>query len=243
MHTCLSPCGDLDMSPRGIVDTARAKGLDLIAVCDHNTAENIVAVKNASRMQSGHPHVLSGLEVCTLEEVHVLALFETPEDALKMQALVYDHLPPRSNRPDIFGEQVVANEYDEVEGFNDRLLIGATELELDRVVSFIHQYGGLALAAHVDRESFGLLGQLGFFPPDLDVDGLEISRRCDLEALLNLYPELSSKPIIRSSDAHDPSDIGAVWTEFLLEAPSLKELALALAGDRERKILRISEKN
>ncbi|MEW6262805.1 MAG: PHP-associated domain-containing protein [Thermodesulfobacteriota bacterium] len=237
VHTCLSPCGDLDMSPRGVVEAAAAGRLDIIAVCDHNTAENVAATRRASERRGGRPWVLAGLEVCTAEEVHLLALFEEPETALEMQAVVYNHLPPKTNRPEIFGEQVVANEDDEVEGFNDRLLIAATDLELAAVVAEIHALGGLALASHVDREAFGLLGQLGFIPPGLALDGLEVSPRCDWPDFLARHPELAGWPIVRSSDAHFLPDLGSAWTEFLLAEPSLEEIALALKSAGGRKII------
>ena len=240
IHTCLSPCGDLDMSPRGIVEAARALNLDLIAICDHNTAENAAAACRAAKRDGGRVKVLSGLEVCTSEEVHVLALFETPEKALDMQALVYDRMPPKTNRPEIFGEQVVANEDDEVEGFNERLLIGSVNLSLNGVTEAIHERGGLAVAAHIDRESYGLLGQLGFFPPDLDVDAIEISSRCNWPELLAVHPELTGKPVLRSSDAHYVKDIGSGWTEFQLEEPTLKEIGLAFRKQNGRNINRIS---
>ena len=236
VHTCLSPCGDLDMSPRNVVETAGNMGLDVIAICDHNTAENVAAVRRASIRNQGAPHVLCGLEICTLEEVHVLALFDHPRAAHKMQSLVYLHLPPDLNSPEIFGEQVAANEDDEVESFNQRLLIGAAGLDLEQVVVAVHELGGLAVAAHVDREAYGLLGNLGFFPDDLEIDAVEISRSGRLEPMLDRYPDLAAKPIIRCSDAHYVSEIGSAWTEFRIKNPSIAELSLAFKQARGRQI-------
>ena len=236
VHTCLSPCGDLDMSPRNVVETAKNLGLDVIAICDHNTAENVAAARRAALGNKGAPHVLCGLEICTLEEVHVLALFDHPRAAHKMQSLVYLHLPPDLNSPEIFGEQVAANENDEVEFFNQRLLIAAAGLDLEEVVGAIHELGGLAVAAHVDREAYGLLGNLGFFPDGLEIDAVEISRFGRLKPMLDLYPDLAGKPIIRCSDAHYVSEIGSAWTEFRLESPSIAELALAFKQTRGRQI-------
>lgn len=235
LHTCLSPCGDLDMSPRGIIEAALERGLDIIAICDHNTAENAAACFRAAA-RAGGPSVLAGLEVCSSEEVHILTLFDSPETADNMQAYVYAHMPPRTNRPEIFGEQVIANEDDEVEGFNDRLLIGATNLNLAEIVTESHRLGGLALASHIDREAFSLLGQLGFTPPDLELDGFELSKNGRMEDLLRIYPDLTGRPIIRSSDAHFLPDVGSAWTEFYLERPELAELELALMGKDGRQI-------
>ena len=113
IHTCLSPCSDWEMSPRKIIRRSLDLGLDLIAVCDHNTAENAGAAMREGQKQG--LWVLPGMEICSKEEVHILALFEELEKALAMQDFVYDHLPGE-NRPEVFGCQVVANEYDEVLG-------------------------------------------------------------------------------------------------------------------------------
>jgi len=240
IHTCLSPCGDLEMSPRGIVEAALEKRLDLIAICDHNTAENIAATVRAAARAGGRLKVLAGMEICSAEEVHILALFERPEQALDLQDLIYAHLPPRSNRPEVFGEQVIANELDEVEGFNDRLLIAATDLEAAAVIHAVHQRGGLLVASHIDRPAYSILGQLGFIPPDLEIDGLEISKGCHLESLLARHPDLAGRPVIRSSDAHFIVDVGAAWTEFLLAEPVLAEMVLALRAQGGRRIAGLS---
>ena len=239
IHTCLSPCGELDMSPRAIVQAALIRNLDLIAICDHNSAENTAATVRAAQRTGRDLGVLSGMEICTSEEVHVLALFETPDRALKMQGLVYSRLPDRTNRPEVFGEQVVANEADEVEGFNDRLLIAATDLDLASAVRTIHEHGGLAIASHVDREAYGLIRQIGFIPTGLDLDAIEISKRSDPKALLDRHPGLAAYPWVRNSDAHHIPDVGSAWTEFLVQEPSLSELALALRRRLGRRLLRV----
>ncbi|MBU2548988.1 MAG: PHP domain-containing protein [Proteobacteria bacterium] len=239
LHTCLSPCGDLDMSPRGVVRAALNRGLDLIAICDHNSAENTAATVRAARRTGRRIRVLSGMEICTSEEVHLLALFETPDRALEMQALVYSRLPARTNRPEVFGDQIVANEDDEVEGFNDRLLIAAADLDLASAVRAVHELGGLAIASHVDREAYGLIRQLGFIPASLDLDAVEISKQSDPEVLLARHPGLAAYPRVRNSDAHYISDVGSAWTEFLVQNPSLAELALAFRERQGRRLLRV----
>lgn len=233
VHTCLSPCAELEMSPRAVVEAAIQAGLDVIAVCDHNSAENAAAAVRAG-LQRGLL-VLPGLEINTREEVHILALFETPEQALEMQAVVYDNLKG-SNRPELFGDQVVVNEFDEVEGFNDRLLIGAVGLGVYEVLEQAHRLGGLSIASHVDRQSFGLIGQLGFIPPDLPVDALELSRRAGKGERESLAAQAPHLPIVKSSDAHLPRDVGNPRTEFYLARPSWSEIRLALAAEKGRRI-------
>lgn len=233
IHTCLSPCAELEMSPRGIVNEAVNKGLDLIAVCDHNSAENAAAVMDASRQTN--LTVLPGMEVTSKEEVHVLGIFSTPDDATRMQTLVYEHLEG-VNDAETFGLQVVVDADGTVSGYNNKLLIGATNLSLEHVVQAIHAHNGLAVAAHIDREGFGILGQLGFIPPDLNLDALEVSRKVDLKGARAVFPDYGLYPFLQSSDAHVLDAIGSGRTPFMLEATSFDELKLALKGEQGRSI-------
>jgi 3',5'-nucleoside bisphosphate phosphatase len=235
VHTCLSPCGTLDMTPRKIVAQARLAKLDLIAITDHNSAENVGAVIAAA---AGAPlKVIPGLEITTAEEAHVLGLFGSLDDALSMQALVYEHLTPGENDEELFGMQVVASADDEVDGMCGRLLIGATDLSVDAVVDAIRARGGLAVAAHIDRESFSLVGQLGFLPPQLEFAAVEISRRLTLPEARARFPEYARYALLSASDAHDLGQLGSNPTRLLAAGTELAELALALAGRDGRRVI------
>lgn len=236
IHTCLSPCGDWDMSPRAVIEKSREKGLDIIAVCDHNSVENAGAAMRAGRKHG--VHVLPGMEICSREEVHILAVFETLDQGMEMQEYVYANLPGE-NRAEFFGYQVIANENDEVLGENPRLLIGATTLSLKEIVKRTHQIGGLSIAAHVDRQAFGLISQLGFIPPDLPLDGVEVSFRIPLKNAKEKIPGINNLSCITSSDAHFPDDIGRAKTSFFIDSTSLawlEEIRFALHGLNQRKI-------
>jgi PHP family Zn ribbon phosphoesterase len=221
------------MSPRRIVAEAVERGIDVIGIADHNSAENVVAV---SRAAGERITVLSGLEVTSREEVHVLALFDSPASALGLQALVYENLPGE-NDEETFGMQPIVNEHDEVEGFSPRLLIGATALPLEDIVDRIRRDGGLAIAAHVDREAFGIIAQLGFVPPALPLSALEVSGRKTRAEALALYSEGGRYPVIRSSDAHAPEEIGAATTTFVLDSPTCAEIGRGLKGELGRKVV------
>ena len=222
------------MSPKKIVQKSLEKCLDLIAICDHNTIENAAAI-----LREGHRQgiaVLPGMEICSKEEVHLVTLFNKIEDGLAVQEYVYAHLPGK-NQPDVFGNQVIADEHDQVLGENPRLLIGATQLGLVDIVKKVHQFGGICIGSHVDRPSYSLIGQLGFIPPDLHLDAVEVSYRVALDRALSQVPGIEGYPCVTSSDAHFLSDIGKVWTEFVLAAPTLEEIRMALAAIDGRKIL------
>ena len=234
IHTCLSPCATLDMTPRKIVEQAQKKNLEIIAITDHNSAENAGSVMAAA--QDTELYVIPGIEVTTSEEAHIVGLFENTLDALSMQTLVYDHLQPGENDDDLFGMQVIANAFDEVEGMNRRLLIGATNLGLSEVIDAIHKLNGLAVAAHIDRQAFSIISQLGFIPEGLDVDAVEISRRMTLTQARILFKEYEKFAFITSSDAHDIPEVGISPTNFLMAGPDMAELRLALKGEKGRKI-------
>jgi len=233
IHSCLSPCGDLDMSPSGIVKKSLEVGLNIIAICDHNSAENTGAAIRAGKSQG--LVVLPGLEVTSREEVHVLAIFDREEQAISMQELVYKDFKG-TNRPEIFGDQVVANEFDEVEGFNDRMLIGASQLALENIVKEIHGLGGLCVASHVDKPSFSIFSQLGFIPNNLELDALEISGTSDRESVHQKLPGALKYPLVTFSDAHFLEGIGTRYTIFSLAAPNVEEIRLALAGELGREV-------
>ena len=223
IHTCLSPCGDLDMHPQALIEAALTKNLDIIAICDHNSMENAGYVMRAAAGST--ITVLPGMEVTSAEEVHVVALMEDLGRAQKLQDLVYAHLNGM-NDEDVFGVQAVVNEHGEVEGLNTRLLIGATSLTLKQLVDAIHDLQGLAIASHI-----------GFIPPDVRFDALEVSAALGIAKARQRYPELADYPFITSSDAHYIKDIGRNVIRLRLEAPSLAEIQSALRDENGRSIL------
>jgi len=233
MHTCLSPCAGLDMYPSALVGRAVAEKLDVIAICDHNASENVPHVIRAARGRA--LVVLPGMEITSREEVHLLALFDRMDFLQRLQDIVYSHLPGIDDESR-FGCQAIVNELDEVEGFNNRLLIGATELALADLVRHVHDLGGIAIASHIDRESFSVISQLGFVDPGIPFDALEISGRTGLAHARRKYPELANYPFLASSDAHRIEEIGKGFTEFFLEEPSVHELKMAFSGQAGRRI-------
>jgi PHP family Zn ribbon phosphoesterase len=220
------------MSPLNIVAAAKQKDLDLLGICDHNTAENAGALAEAAGRLG--LRVLPGLEITSQEEVHILALFDGVETALAMQERVYAALPGE-NSESIFGRQIIVNSEDEVLGFNPRLLAGATTLTLEEVVGSVHLLQGLAVASHVDRTGFGLIGQLGFIPRGLELDALEVSHHTSLEEGRTRFG--SAVPLVSSPDAHFLAEIGQASTAFWLEAGTIEEIKLALKRTGGRKII------
>jgi 3',5'-nucleoside bisphosphate phosphatase len=222
------------MTPKAIVRKAMEKGLDVIAICDHNSARNTSATRRAAG--NCGLTVIPGMEITSSEEVHILGLFPSDEQAEAVQEEIYGRLIGE-NREEAFGYQVVVDEYDQVEDLDRRLLISATTLSAERVVNLIHDFGGLAIASHVDRQGYGIFSQLGFIPPGLRLDALEISKRTDEETVRKKFPQCKDYTLITSSDAHYVNDIGSAVTVAEMAEPTFDELDKALKNLEGRKIL------
>jgi PHP family Zn ribbon phosphoesterase len=223
------------MLPTRIIRRAKAMNLDMIGICDHNSAENVQAVREAGGREG--VEVIGGIEMTSREEVHLLALFDTDAGLERVQDVVYDHLPG-VNEVDVFGEQLLVDAEDDITCTSERLLIGATTLSLEDIVQLIHDAGGLAVASHVDREAYSVIGQLGFIPEDLHVDAVEISSRTSMEDARDRFPQVRRFPVIRSSDAHSLEDIGRVYTSFFMEKTTIEEIGKAFLG-REGRTLEV----
>jgi PHP family Zn ribbon phosphoesterase len=214
IHSCLSPCGDPDMTPCNLVRMAVLKGLDVIALTDHNSCLNCKAAVEAG-VRYGLL-VLPGMELCTQENIHVICLFETLPGALEFSEKVRSLLPEVPNRPDIFGDQTVMDSADTVTGHETRYLLGAAEVRFDRAARLAESFGGAAFPAHIDREAFGALGVLGVLPPDAGFSSFELSSACDRNRFLEEHPELRKSRILCNSDAHRLWEISERGNSFAL---------------------------
>lgn len=235
IHTVLSPCADYRMVPHLITDRAAELGIDLIGVTDHNSAENAAAVMRAAE-RSGVA-VLPGMEVETREGVHVITLFDDIESLECWQERVYGGLPRRENVERVFGVQLVVDVEGQLVRVNHRLLITATDISVEEAVDLVGSLGGLCIPAHVDRPSYGLLSVLGLLPPGLGELPLEISPRLTRVQAEQQFPQLGGRTLIRSSDAHQPEDIGRVTTSFVMQGASIGEVLLACRGEQGRRVV------
>lgn len=221
------------MIPPLIVRRAHELGLGLIAITDHNAAENVAAVQ-AAAAGSGIV-VLPGMEVQTREEAHILCLFDTIDQVLSFQELIYASLPALANRADVFGEQYVVDETGDFVHLNERLLLVSSALSVTEVVAAACEGGGCAIAAHVDRQAFSLLANLGFIPSDLPLAAVEVSRATPTEQVLTRFPSLHGWPLVTSGDAHRLNEMRAS-TLITMAQPSVSELRLAFQEQEGRKV-------
>lgn len=223
IHSCLSPCGDMLMTPNNIVGMAFIKQLDAIAVCDHNACGNLPAVKEVADMMG--VVLLPGMELTTREEAHMLCYFPDVESCMAFGRVVHDHLPPIPNRAEFFGRQVMMNGQDEETGEEGTLLISALDLSFEECERAIHEHGGLCVPAHINRGSNGVLNALGFLPGGARYDALEVSGAVEMPPM-----DLSGYRLLRSSDAHYLENILEPTFTLEVREKSVQALFDAIAG-------------
>lgn len=217
IHSALSPCGDEDMTPSNIVNMALLKGLDIIAVTDHNSCGNLPAVMQVAR--DNGLMVIPGMEVQSREEVHIVCLFKRIEGAMKFAEIVYNSLPDIKNNEEVFGRQLIFNDVDEIIGKEEKLLLSSAALSVNDVFLLVRGLGGICIPAHVDRSGYSIIANLGFIPPNLKVKTIEISKKITPESAYKKYPFLKKFNYIVSSDAHYLQDISE--REFFIELDCL----------------------
>ena len=229
IHSLLSPCGDIEMTPFNIVAKALEKGLSVIGITDHNSTlqcEEVVRIASREGL-----FVLCGAEITTKEEVHVLAFVEGSDNLNKLQEYLNKHLPHVPNNPDVFGYQLVVNEKEEVLYQEENLLISALDQTIEEVEQFINSLNGIFIPAHIDKKQNSVMSQLGFMPPGLRADALELSPGTDAHAFRTKNKYLSSFNLIHSSDAHYPEDIGRVFTDLPITDLSFDTVRSALKNN------------
>lgn len=200
LHSCLSPCADNEMTPYNIVNLAKLLGYDAIAITDHNTAGNCnSAIKAGDAIGL---KVFAGMELCTVEEIHMIFIFKNAKNAEEFGKYIYGVLPKIKNNPQIYGNQFYVDEYDNILGEEDAFLIGATDVSIEDTLNLAREYNAVCYPAHIDRDSFSILSSFGYIPPELNFEACEISFNADVNKLAKKNPILNNMEIIRASDSH-----------------------------------------
>ena len=225
IHTVLSPCAGIEMIPPLIVQEAISAGINLIAITDHNTSYNAKSVIEAAK--GSGLFVMPGMELQTEEEVHSLCLFDTLDQLNELQKIVDNKLPDMKNNIEYLGEQFVVDHLGEFIRREERLLITSVNLSIDKAFEIVSNLGGLIIPAHVNREAYGIISHLGFLPPNLNFDALEVSRHLTIQECLERFPQIKGYNLIQSGDVHFLDDfLGANY--FNIEKPTIKEIKKAL---------------
>ena len=200
IHSCLSPCASNDMTPNNIVNMAKLKGLDIVAVTDHNTAKNLKPVLACAKKAG--ICALAGMEVESAEEIHLLTLFADLQSCLKLEEYISKALPNIKNNTSIFGDQLISDNQDEIIGSVENLLVTATTRTLEQIVSYTNDLGGVCVPAHIDRDSYSIISTFGVMPEHVSFSTVEVSPK----GIIKEYGEdslwLNRYNVISSSDAH-----------------------------------------
>ncbi|MEG1676535.1 MAG: PHP domain-containing protein [Clostridia bacterium] len=217
LHSCLSPCADDEMTPWNMVGMARVKGLDVIAITDHNSALN--APDAVAAGEAYGVAVIPGMEITSKEEVHLLAYFETLEDALRMGEEIYAHLPDVQNNAALFGNQLIMRDGDTPSGTVEKLLIAATDLSADEVCAMVRAHHGLPIPAHINRGHNGMIGALGLMPflPQYPVVEVASAVPCPPYATKGRF-------LLHSSDAHRLEDMQERFFSLEVEQATVKNI-------------------
>lgn len=234
LHTVLSPCADLGMSPDEIIAAALKQKLDIIAITDHNSTKQCRVVRELAAGTG--ITVLNGCEVNSREEVHALCLFEDDHSCDEFQRFIDQYLPQIPNRPDYFGYQVVVDRDNRIVEEVPWYLGNGLQIGLEEIADYVHQLHGLFIPAHVDRPINSLYSQLGFLPAELRIDAMQISRQISEQQVRNQFDIHSDVCLIKASDAHYLSDIGTACSVFELAKPSFEEIRMALHKKNGRSV-------
>ena len=228
IHSALSPCASNEMTPNNIVNMAYIKGLDIIAVTDHNCMKNYPAVKACA--EKAGILAIPGMEVETAEEVHVICLFPNEKKGFEIEDLIFQNLPDRKNSVEIFGDQYVFDEYDNVISVEERFLITAADIGIEELCRRVKNLGGIYIPAHIDRDSNSILSNLGDVPSEINPIYLEYYDKERLENILDERPNIGNFRFIKSSDAHYLGDILEPETFFDLEEKTVDCLLAHLSN-------------
>ncbi len=204
IHSCLSPCADNDNTPNNILGMASLAGLDILALTDHNSTKNCPAFFKAAEEYGIIP--VAGMELTTSEDIHVVCLFPDLDSALAFDESLTDYKIHIKNRPEIFGDQLILDDKDELIGKEEDLLINATMISIEDVPEAVRAFGGISYPAHIDRESNGIISTLGTFPETPYFSAAEFHDASKIEAYREKYA-IGNKVLITSSDAHHLEDI------------------------------------
>lgn len=234
IHTLLSPCAEIEMTPHHIVMRAAQYGVDAVAITDHNASANAAAAVEAAK--SYGVKVFPGMEVECREEAHIVVLFDTLEQLAAWQKIVDAHMSGLKNNAERFGAQFIVDDDDNFIAEEERMLLGPLKLPAAEVIQKVNAMGGMAIAAHVDRPAYSLLMQLGFLPSDMGLAAAEISSAGIRELKeQKLKLALGGLNYVTDSDAHMmDSFINGPKNLITVKSLTVAELKLALAAEDGR---------
>ncbi len=234
VHTLLSPCAGVEMTPRNIILNALECGIDIVAITDHNACDNVAAALKAA--EGRNVTVIPGMEVESKEEVHLLTLFSNLVQLKQWEAFVMEHRSGLANDERKFGAQFIVDELDEFIAVKPEMLLASLSCSVSQVATRVAELGGICIASHIDRPAYSILSQLGFIPDEIPLTAVEVTGRVKAKEAHSRYLGLRNLPVISSSDAHSmEAFITGPKMVLYIEEPTIEEIQKALAGLDSRK--------
>ena len=234
IHSVLSPCADLEMSPINIVKRAKEQGLDFIGITDHNSTKQAKTTRDIGS-KYGLP-VFMGVEITTREEVHCLCFFDNDNALDEFQQYIEEHQPRFSYNPETLGYQVCVDENEQITEQIEYYLGVALEKGIDEICDKVHSLNGLFIPAHINRSRYSLISQLGFVPPDIKANALELFNRSSKDELLHKYSYLSRFSLMKNSDSHYLKQVGAYYSSYNMNECTFEEFRMAIARINGRSV-------
>lgn len=221
IHSVLSPCADILMTPGNIIKKAIEKGIDIISITDHNSIKN---VKSAQEIAADkNILIVPGIEVQSKEDIHILSYFENLEELNSYYEIIYDGLSNIKNDEEKFGNQIIVDKNDQFVGQEEKLLMNSTNYSLNELVTLTNKFNGIAVPSHVDR-SFGLIKNLGFIPEELNIEYIELNFNRTLTQYYNQYPYLKNFQLLNNSDSHYLNQLDPKMKLKLVDKPTTKNI-------------------
>lgn len=221
IHSVLSPCADITMTPGNIIETAAKKGINIISITDHNSAKNIASALEIAKEKD--IYLIPGIEVQSKEEIHLLSYFASLDDLNNYSKIIYNSLPDIKNDEEKFGYQIVVDKNDTFIEKEEKLLLNSTDLSINRLVDLTHKNNGICVPSHIDR-SFGLIKNLGFIPDDLEISFIEMSFNKSIAHYYKTFPYLKKFSFLKNSDSHYLNQINPTMEIYLPDIVSLDNI-------------------
>lgn len=234
IHSVLSPCADILMTPKNIINKAESRGIDIISITDHNSYANVKSAIEIAKEKD--IYILFGIEVQSREEIHILSYFNDFSDLKNYGDLIYNGLENIKNDEDMFGPQILVDEDDRFIAKEKKLLLSSTDYSIEELIELTSQNNGVSVFSHLDR-SFGIIKNLGFIPSDLEISFLEMSSHSFLKQYHQKYPELQKYKLLKNSDSHYLKQIKPSMEIYLDQPPTLDKIFSYFKNHRNDKFL------
>lgn len=238
LHSVLSPCAGLEMGAVDVVRKSSSEGISIIAVTDHNHVANFRALRDAAD-ESGEPLlVLPGMEVQSMEDIHVVLVFPDEDTAYEYKDWLWQKMPNIKNKEERFGYQLIIDKDGNIIDQEEVLLIQGAMRTVDEISSQALKKGCIVIMAHMDRPSFSYEAVLGRLPGEFMCSAIELSPMVMESSISGWSAKYPGRTLIRSSDAHKLDQISRYkCSRMKLGGLSFKEIFFALKHENGREVL------